>query len=175
MTTKVHNKWFTIDCYMHFPCEKWENDRSVLQVDPPHACCRHLSNLQYLGAGENNLTGIPKEIGKTASLLSYIQVVCGLYVWQLLNLCLNHWPSLNLDANYSFERCSLGPNLICNSLSLQYTTRLLSHLNSDTKHIHLPIWKWVRWIFFFWWRGVLCHHVNLYLKAQNLLVTMWIS
>ena len=26
--------------------------------------CRNLANLQYLGAGENNLTSIPSEIGR---------------------------------------------------------------------------------------------------------------
>ena len=31
---------------------------------------RHLSNLQYLGAGENNLQSVPKEIGNLESLES---------------------------------------------------------------------------------------------------------
>ncbi len=35
------------------------------------ACFSHLSNLSYLGAGENNLTSIPEEIGRSMNNLPF--------------------------------------------------------------------------------------------------------
>ena len=44
-------------------------------------CCSHLRNLQYLGAGENNLTMIPEEIGECPQYFNPPpRCVCGLSI-----------------------------------------------------------------------------------------------
>lgn len=65
-----------------------------------HCCCSHLRNLQYLGAGENNLTMIPEEIGGYEH--ACVRACVPLWKWTLSNK-IKFWSSCQSELRPTFH------------------------------------------------------------------------